>query len=195
MKTYENYITTSKLNLDLFTIKDSCYQLNNIIEQFSVDKDGYDDAAGMAPITTKVHEQYNLLMYRFQGFHNLYFEIQKLFQQLKDNDSQYYIQCWLNLYKKGSFIDWHEHYPSTHKTWHGYYCVDCEPSKTTYRLPDKTETIDIIGENNLLVMSKGNGDWHRTWPWEFEDRDRITIAFDIVPRERTDPRAKYWIPI
>lgn len=191
----KNYITTVKLNLDVNKIKQSCYKLNSIVERFNVSEDGYDDPVGLAPITTKVHEQYNLFMYRFEGFHSLYFEIQKLFRQLNTNQNEYYIQCWLNLYKKGQYIDWHEHYPVTHKTWHGFFCVDCEPSKTTYKLPNETELVDVISENNLLVISKGDGDWHRTWPWEFEDRDRITIAFDIVPRERTDPRAKYWIPI
>lgn len=193
--TYKDYITASKLNLNTNEIKNSSYDLKRIVEKFNVTDDGYDDPAGKAPDTTKVHEQYNLFMYKFKGFHALYFEIQKLFRQLNNNQDEYYIQCWLNIYKKGQFIDWHEHYPPAHKTWHGFYCVDCEPSKTTYRLPGREDTIDVVSENNLLVMSKGDGDWHRTWPWEFEDRDRITIAFDIVPREHTDSRAKFWIPI
>lgn len=194
-KIYANYITTAMLNLDTAKIKNSCYKLNDIIKNFKTTENGYDDLAGLSPKTTKVHEQYNLFMHRFEGFHALYFEIQKLFYQIKTNQDEYYIQCWLNLYTKGQFVDWHQHYPPAHNTYHGFYCVDCEPSKTTYRLPEVEDDTDVISKNNLLVMSKSNGDWHRTWPWEFENKDRITIAFDIVPRDRTDHRTKYWMPI
>jgi hypothetical protein len=198
MKTYENYITTNKLNLDLAEIKNSCYSMKDVImNNFkNVTEDGYNDAGGTAPITTQVHEQYNLLMYRFKGFHSLYFEIQKLFQQINKNEDTYYINCWLNIYQKGHFLDWHEHYPKRANAFHGFYCIDCEPSKTTYKIPNVPEPVDVINENNLLVISPSTGDWHRTWPWEFGDRDRITIAFDIVPAEWTDDaRVNWWIPI
>lgn len=195
MKIYSDYIYTTQLDLNLDKIKESCYTLNDIVENFKITSNGYHDPSGKAPITTKVHEQYNLLMYNFEEFHSLYFQIQTVLQQLDKSNNQYYIQCWMNIFKQGEFIDWHEHYPPSHNSWHGFYCVDTEPSKTTYKLPTTQEHIDIISKNNLLVISKGDGDWHRTWPWEFSNRDRITIAFDIVPREYLDSRAKFWIPI
>ena len=197
MKTYENYVTTNKLDLDLIKIRTSCYKMNDIINNNfkTVTENGYRDDSGMSPLTTQVHEQYNLLMYRFEEFHSLYFEIQSLFQKLNQRTDTYYINCWLNLYKKGHYLDWHDHYPPQCNAWHGFFCVDCEPSKTTYQLPNKSETVDIVSENNLLVISPSAGDWHRTWPWEAEDRDRITIAFDIVPRNYADNRVKFWIPI
>jgi len=195
LKTHENYVTTVELEIDLKKVKESCYKLQEQIKNFEITEDGYQDASGKAPITTRVHDQYNLFMYGLEGFHPLFFEIQKLFRSLNHNPGEYYILSWLNLYKFGEYVDWHEHYPSTHNTWHGFYCVDCEPSKTTYILPNKSAHLDIVSRNNLLVMSPGSGDWHRTWPWEFKDRDRITIAFDIVPRDRLYVRSKFWIPI
>lgn len=197
MKIYENYLVTTKLNLDLVKIKESCYKMNTIINTHFKNfvEGGYDDASGMFPNSTRVHNQYNLLMYKFDEFHSLYFEIQNFFQQLNYSDEKYYIQCWLNLYQKGQFIDWHEHYPARCNSWHGFYCVDCEPSKTTYKIPNTIEPVDIISENNLLVISKSAGDWHRTWPWEAADRDRITIAFDIVPLNYLDDSLNHWIPI
>ena len=70
-------------------------------------------------------------------------------------------------------------------------------SYTTYRLPNKFEPVNVESENNLLVISKSAGDTHRTWPWEYADRDRITIAFDIVPRPHFNPEAwlNHWVPL
>jgi hypothetical protein len=156
----------------------------------------YTEAEGkLAPLTTRGFEHYNLFMYGFDGFHSLYFEIQKIFRQFNTSDETYYIRCWLNIYQKDNFVDWHEHFPPNCNSWHGYFCVDCEPSKTTYQLPDISEPVDIVSENNLLVLSKSAGDRHRTWPWESEDYDRITIAFDIVPAKHTGKFLNHWIPI
>lgn len=199
MKVYENYIITTKLNLNLVELKSSCYKMKNLIdENFKekiLDVDYVEDEGKLSPLTTQGFELYNLLMYGFSEFHSLYFEIQKTFRQINTNNDQYYIQSWLNMYKQGNFVDWHNHYPPRCNSWHGFFCVDCEPSKTTYRIPNVANPIDIISENNLLVISKSDGDSHRTWPWEFEDRDRITIAFDIVPLNFLSTHLNHWIPI
>jgi hypothetical protein len=199
MKIYEDYIVTAKLNLDLITLKNSCYKMKDVIDKHFREKilevDYAEDEGKSTPLTTQGFEHYNLLMYGFDGFHSLYFEIQKLFRQVNQINENYYIQCWLNMYKKDDFVDWHNHYPSKCNSWHGFFCVDCEPSKTTYQLPDTSKLVDIVSENNLLVLSKSDGDRHRTWPWESNNRDRITIAFDIVPAMHTGEFLNHWIPI
>jgi len=199
MKTYNDYIITSKLNLNLTEIKDSCYKMKAVIDEnfkkHILGNEYIEDEGKFAPLTTQGFEQYNLLMYPFAGFHSLYFEIQKLFQQLNQSNEKHYLRCWLNIYEKDNFVDWHEHFPASCNSWHGFFCVDCEPSKTTYQLPNTLDQVDIISENNLLVLSKSAGDKHRTYPWEYEDRDRITIAFDIVPAKSTGNFLNHWIPI
>jgi hypothetical protein len=199
MKIYEDYIITTKLDLNLSDIKTSCYKMKDVIDKNfkeKILKTVYkEDEGDSSPYTLKGFESYNLLMYGFDGFHSLYFEIQKLFRQFNKSSEPHYIQAWLNIYEKGNFVDWHDHYPVSCNSWHGFYCVDCEPSKTTYKIPNTLEPIDIISENNLLVLSKSDGDRHRTWPWEQEDRDRITIAFDIVPARSTGDFINHWIPI
>jgi hypothetical protein len=198
MKIYKDYIITAELNLNLAEIKNSCYKMKDVINEHFKEKilevEYTEDEGKLTPLTTQGFEHYNLFMYGFDGFHSLYFEIQKLFQQCNQSHEKYYIQCWLNMYEKGSFVDWHNHYPPKCNSWHGFFCVDCEPSKTTYQLPNVTESVDIASKNNLLVLSKSNGDKHRTWPWEY-DRDRITIAFDIVPAAHTGKFLNHWIPI
>jgi hypothetical protein len=148
MKTYKDYIITTSLTLDLVELRTSCYKMKDVIDKNfkeSILKVNYvEDEGQLAPLTTKVFEHYNLLMYGFDGFHSLYFEIQKLFRQINHSNENYYIQCWLNIYEKGSFVDWHDHYPANCDSWHGFFCVDCEPSITTYQLPSISETVDII---------------------------------------------------
>jgi len=199
MKIYNDYIITAKLNLDLTKITDSCYKMKSVIDKHFKETiiavDYAEDEGKLSPLTTQGFEHYNLLMYPFDEFHSLYFEIQQLFKQVNQLDKKYYIRCWLNIYEKGNFVDWHDHFPAKCDSWHGFFCVDCEPSKTTYQLPNISEPVDIVSENNLLVLSKSNGDRHRTWPWEFIGRDRITIAFDIVPAKHTGTFLNHWIPI
>jgi hypothetical protein len=145
-------------------------------------------------IRTSLYKKYNVFLFPFKQFHALYLEIQKMFREKSNLDfsKEYYIQAWLNVYKKGEFINWHEHWDPYKKAWHGYYCVECEPSKTTYKIENKI--LDIENEDNLLVMSQSNGENHRTWPWHKDD-PRITIAFDIVPEKFVTLDINHWMPI
>ena len=95
------------------------------------------------------------------------------------------MQSWLNYYRKGDFIDWHSHSPPSVGSWHGFFCLDVEPgSFTSYKWPNDPERegliIDVQSQNNLMVMGLSNGDHHRSSEWLFEDRPRITVAFDIL---------------
>lgn len=207
---YEEYIHTKKLNLNLDVMKDSCEKLYDLVkEKFSQNKIDY---TGQSTLSTGLFGSYNLLLYPLDEFHELYEEIKTMLYEIEDGEKQkYYIQCWLNYYQKGDFINWHGHWKPEHKSYHGFFCVDCEPSKTTYKVPgyeeiipgkksrarEKDKIVDVESKNNLLVMSKSDGDIHRTWPWEYEDRPRITIAFDIVPKQfiQYDIWLNHWIPL
>lgn len=201
MKIIEDYIITQKLNLNLEQLKNSCFALHDIIKrEFQPEESSqlpYFDNTSKLQFTTSLYESYNLLMYTFPQFHELYEEIRNLFRSVCTYEERYYIQCWVNFYKKGDFIDWHHHWPPQDNAWHGFFCVDCEPSKTTYRIPNVEYEVDVPSENNLLVLSRSGGDMHRTWPWEDENRDRITIAFDIVPKGIINYKrwVNHWIPI
>ena len=134
-------------------------------------------------------------MYSYPEFYQLYSELKTMFRERCNNSDPYYCQAWLNYYHTDEFVAWHRHTLSLHCGYHGFFCVDAEPSKTTYRLPDETE-FDVVGKNNLLVLSENQGDFHRTWPWHLPE-PRITIAFDIVPGARINPsdRLNHWLPI
>jgi hypothetical protein len=214
-----NYIITKKLELDTIKLKNSINILNNYITndmpifvseglQNNKYNGGYtDDNLNTNPnqlLSTRMYDHYNLFLYNLEELHELFEEICRMFNDVKPNISEkYYIQAWFNIYNKGEFIDWHKHWPSEYKVWHGVYCVNTEGSKTSYQLPDGRE-IDIPSENNLLFMGPSDGDKHRSWPWE-GDEPRITVAFDIVPRWEIysfnesnyfSPRTpNHWIPV
>jgi hypothetical protein len=195
-QSYSNYIHTKKLNLNLSKIKNSSHKMYNYIKKTFESGSDYN---GQSSMEKQIFAKYNLLMYPLPEFYELYCEIRNFFREnlnSEDLNEPHYIQCWLNFYKKGEFISWHEHWPPEVNGWHGYYCVDVEPSKTTYKLPGYKKNIDVENCNNLLVLSKSNGDKHRTWPWEY-DSPRITIAFDIVPswHIQNDDSPNHWVPI
>lgn len=203
MKVHENYVVTKNINLNLVSLKHSCHLLYDLVnENFNNENTRafYHDNSGKTSITTNLYNTYNLFLYPYDEFYELFHEIKTLFRECCIDDEQYYLQCWVNFYKQGDFIDWHQHWLPEKNSWHGFFCVDCEPSKTTYMVPGVKDPVDIISEDNMLVLSRSNGDTHRTWPWEDKNRDRITIAFDIVPRHFVQTPGvpimlNHWIPV
>lgn len=192
----EDYIFTRKLNLDLVGIKDSCERMYELVKENWADEK--QDFTGQSTLTTQVYTRYNLLMYPLYGFHGLYEGIRETFREIVQDPNPYYIQCWLNVYNKGDFIRWHRHFPPEAYSWHGFFCVDTEPdSFTSYKIPHINRVVDIASEDNLLVLSRSAGDEHRSSEWPFEDRPRITIAFDILPQQKVwwNQWLNHWIPI
>ena len=186
------YVTTKQLNLNIPEMIKSCDRMYKfVLEHFPQNGSSW---AYYATASTAVFDQYNMLLYPFNQFHELYEEIRTTFRELVNTKEPHYIQCWLNYYKKGEFIDWHGHRPPHMQSWHGYFCVRGEGSKTTYRLPTG-EFVDVETKDNLLVLSKSDDDRHRTYPWE-GDTPRITVAFDIVPVKYVPTKAiNHWMPI
>lgn len=195
-----DYIATSILSLDTHMIKDSCYKLKNLIdERFFDNFKRYNDPH--APATTSLYASYNLMMYPFEGFHELFMEINNIFQSFKKykkvEHTKFYMQCWLNVFKKDEYVDWHSHWLPQYHAWHGFYCVQVGESNTTYSLSNG-EQVSVTSKDNLLVLSKSDGDKHKSSLWTDANMDRITIAFDIVPDytlRETGIDINHWIPI
>jgi len=197
IKCFDNYVYTKMLDLDLAQQKQNAYSMYNFIQnKFHNIGDQYKDI--VAPNISKKFTEYNYLMYPYLGMHKLYAEIKDMFYAISDNlFGEYYIQCWLNVYNKEEFIDWHAHWSKEYHAWHGFYCVDVEPdSHTSYRVNDRE--IKVESQNNLLVISKSGNDVHKSSEWN-EDYPRITVAFDIVPSIKLQQEhlsdVNHWIPI
>ena len=108
----------------------------------------------------------------------------------------YMIKCWLNVFRKGEKVDWHNHWPAYKKVWHGFYCVQVGDSFTEYKIPKVNNIVKVKSKEGLLVVGKSEDDQHRSSPWNEEQRPRITVAFDIVPIDSVDNelRVNHFIP-
>ncbi len=186
-----DYIKVYPLDINLEKIRESCDILNQYI---NANFDQAEGAIATGPLTTQVFNHYNLLLFPYDEFHKLYQEICRVFSLVCNTNENYYIQCWLNYCTYEQFIDWHSHWGAQDNTWHGFVCVDSEESITSYKLPNGEE-FDVPSKNGTLVISKSDGDVHRTYPWPHANRPRITIAFDCVPADRIQWGVNHWIPI
>lgn len=110
---------------------------------------------------------------------------------------KYHVQGWFNINQKDSGkLDWHDHGGPWAPWFHGYYCVNAEPSVTYYKIDnDDRQLIENTNINNRLIVSEmGHPHAQGDWTWE---GDRITIAYDIVPMRFIRPfnQPQHWIPL
>jgi len=134
--------------------------------------------------TSYYHQHYNLFTFACPELHKLYGELSKRVLLHVDQNTQYYMRCWVNLFEPGSNIDWHAHWEPEFKAYHGFYCVNTEgpeESYTDYRIPGQSQEVRVMSEDGLLVFGKSDDDRHRSSPWSNTGNYRITIAFDVIP--------------
>lgn len=195
MKKLDYNIYVFDLNLNADAIKDSALTLYNFVTNY-FDQDPETDYNLKSTLSTKLYKNYNVLLYPLPGFHELYWGIQNSFHSAISDlvgvtHRQYYITSWVNVYQKGEYIDWHSHGPPRnsehqfpqeyHKLfWHGFYCVDTEPSCTMYKHKDSEKEIIVESKTNRLILGPAENNMHRSSEWKDESRPRITIAFDII---------------
>jgi hypothetical protein len=90
----------------------------------------------------------------------------------------------------------HDHSDGLGAPWfHGYYCVDAEPSSTFYQIDRDPEKIfENINKNNRAILSE-TGHPHGRDDWFF-DQQRITIAYDITPMANLiGVKPNIWMPL
>ena len=188
MKTIvQDYLWFTKLpNIDNENLYDTCCKIDKKLREV-LPPVSEDNIYGC--FSSYHHSNYNLLTFYSHELHKLHTTIVKNVMPLVDQDVQYYIRCWVNLFEPGMNIDWHYHWPPEARAYHGFYCVNTQgnnKSYTDYRIPGQTNEIRVMSEDGLLVFGKSDDDRHRSSPWENTDKYRITIAFDIVPLESLD---------
>jgi hypothetical protein len=204
IKLHSDYVYTRQLDLDLDEQRYAARTMYEYIASSFVPNGVTDySTKGRSTLTTNLYAQYNYFLYPIPGLHQLYEKIKETFHTCHSATEPFYMQAWLNVYRTGEFLDWHTHWGAEFESWHGFYCVDVEPdSSTTYRLFGRRPELDDIvipSKDNLLVISRSDGDTHRSSEWNYKDRPRITVAFDIVPvsklYERRNYEKNHWIPI
>lgn len=131
--------------------------------------------------TASIHKNYNLFTLPLFSLSKLYKELVNNITPLLEYNDSYHMRCWLNVFRKGDFIDWHNHWPSHFNSWHGFYCINTNNSSTLYNIPDNSEIIEVPSKEGRIVIGKSDNDTHTSTPWENENQHRITIAFDLIP--------------
>jgi len=170
-----NFLFSKMIQIDNKKLLENCLEL----EKYVIDKNGEQEISTLAgSYTTQNFSKYNFFSYHTQQTSDLLENIREVVKPLLP-EKQYVIQCWLNVFKKGSFIDWHGHWESSARAYHGYYCVNVGNSYTSYKIPPDIQ-YDVQNKNGLLVFGKSDGDKHKSSEWD-EDFPRITIAFDLIP--------------
>ena len=77
---------------------------------------------------------------------------------------------------------YHDHAGGTGApVFHGYYCVNAEPSSTFYKINREYDFENINRNNRAIVSETGHPHGRDDW---YEDKPRITIAYDIAKMDK-----------
>jgi hypothetical protein len=172
----------------------------------NVTQEQYDRLKGDA-VATKLGQHYNIFQFHNKEIHNLYSALSEMTKEACEyygidfKSENYMIQGWFNFdkYKKPEPLPdryLHDHMDGKGAPdFHGYYCVNAEPSNTYYKIGGMDgERFANVNRNNRAILSE-TGHPHGIQSWEREDF-RITIAYDVVPLNeiRLSPE-QHWIPL
>jgi hypothetical protein len=153
-------------------------------------------------LSTVKWREYNVFQFHNKEIFNLFTAIRDTVKEACDyyeinfEEQQYMIQGWFNInhFESGK-LDWHDHGGPWAPYFHGYYCVNAEPSTTYYKIDnDDSKIFENVNKNNRLVISEmGHPHAQGDWSWE---GPRITIAYDITPLKTLKGLPEqHWIPL
>lgn len=152
---------------------------------------------------TALSHKYNIFQFNHPAIYNLFKAVRDMVKEgceyygIDFEKQNYMLQGWFNLDGKSekSLNDLHDHCGGTGVPYfHGYYCVNAEPSITHYNV-NREKLFDNININNRAIISE-TGHPHRKGEWHF-DTDRITIAYDVMLLKDLDIDAidQHWVPL
>lgn len=147
-----------------------------------------------SPVTTSIHDKFNILTYPDKIIFKLYSSIREAFYSIKP-DGDFSIKMWLNVYKPGEFLNYHDHMKQKIDAFYGHVSVK-GGGVTSYKNTETNEIVNHVNSDNTFVMSRPQDTvLHRTWP---QDEERITFGFDIANvRQISKITAPFgfWIPL
>lgn len=118
-------------------------------------------------------------------------------------EQNYMIHAWLNYLNIDNFsgnlknnLPWHDH-GKRKNAFHGYYCINAEPSVTHYKINKKI--VNRENKNGKLVLAK-TGIPHAVGRWNGNE-PRITLAYniarleDIIYTKNNEGKVEPFIPL
>ena len=183
-------IKTKQINLDLNRLKRDarrintkvCKQLGHLeVPSDTAYQSTLKQQLDAAPMSSRLHDYYNVFSFPYDGINELYREVCKFFKETCEYDQPYYVHAWLNYLQKGDSVPWHNHWGALSGLKQTYVCsayINAEPSNTVYKFPEETYTVAC--KNNTITLYEDVGDIRMVEPWT-GDKPRITISMDMVP--------------
>jgi hypothetical protein len=156
-------------------------------------------------LSTVKWREYNVFQLYNTELHKLYKALSETVKEACEyygvdfDKQQYYVQGWFNINNaEVGKLNWHDHGGPYAPHFHGYYCVNAEPSITHYKLfNDDNKVVDNVNKNNRLIVSE-MGHPHAMGDWEWSG-SRITVAYDIEPLDslinNDGTIEQHWIPL
>lgn len=192
----------AQLNNNLSNLKTFLLLQYNRIEKGEILKNDQEkvtpwDKSGS--ITTTKWNKYNVFQFYSPEIHNLYKAVREMtleaceYYDIDFEKEQYWVQGWFNVnYNHIGKLDWHEHGGTGAPWFHGYYCVEAEPSTTYYEVFN--ERYENHNKNNRAILSE-TGHPHAMGDWDWEG-PRVTIAYDVIPTKGLVTEwEQHWIPL
>jgi hypothetical protein len=151
--------------------------------------------------------KFNVFQCYDKQVHNVFSSIRELLLEACDyynidfKSQSYMIQGWFNTDAMVNppleeSTHYHDHLGGKGiPNFHGYYCIDAEPSVTYYKIGGhESSPIENINKNNRLILSE-TGHPHGIGPWPF-DKPRITLAYDVSPlMYMSGDELQHWVPL
>jgi hypothetical protein len=146
---------------------------------------------------TKLNKKYNIFEFNNKDIQTILYSLKELVRDacihygVNFDEQDYRIRGWFNYDIKSANSKefsplknerfFHDHLGGFGvPDFHGYYCVNAEPSITFYKVED--DVFENKNKNNRLIICP-NGFPHGRDDW-YNDEPRVTIAYDIVPLSR-----------
>jgi hypothetical protein len=203
-KFFDKYLDNDLDELALFL--EEKYKLITAAKLRGVDEVGSEEAwLESGSISTVKWREYNVFQLYHPSIYKLYKGVSDTVKEaceyygLDFEKEQYYVQGWFNInHSNVGKLNWHDHGGPFAPHFHGYYCVNAEPSITHYQIMDGSgKVVENHNKNNRLIVSE-MGHPHAMGDWNWEG-SRITIAYDIMPvrflSENDLTIEQHWIPL
>ncbi len=150
---------------------------------------------------TQLGQYYNIFSFNNEAIKKLQDALASMINEASEyyeigyGAEEYYIHGWFNLDYKSRRVGvsplknnyhFHDHMGGNGSPiFHGYYCVNAEPSSTFYKIGGIDGPLfENINHNNRAILSE-TGHPHGRDDW-YEELPRITIAYDLAPKKEND---------
>jgi hypothetical protein len=176
------FIYTEHIDINITELKYLILEIEKeILKKFENTKEPI--IFGKGSKTSNYHRFYNLSDRSEPILRELFSKIKEKINKRWDKSKGMIFQAWLNVHRKGENLFWHGHNLKCElDCLHGYFCIEAEPSQTTYVFAGENDIVEVNNKNSCFVAGFGsnNNFLHKVTEWQ-RDCERITIGFNMVP--------------